>query len=361
MWNDLKNFYNSNKYAILWTVGYTIGAWAIMRYLFNFNIFSALRWHQLFHAHLHGFAGFVFGILILAMVPLYIATTAIIARTHAPLFNFKITIPSFIKTFLTNAFIQTPMVEETPEPTPVPEPQPAPEPEPQPTPETSDAPTTPTAPVATSLDAVPAEMRIAYMRARDNISRAPASAFDLGNVTKAATPVIAPADATPLSTDDTMPIPTDFDISDTDTIIGDTPIFKDIDFDDDTDDDEKANESESPIGANIKTTDNTTGPVTTYLAKNSIAFNITDDVVVTDKFAIASHIDSDFWVADNESWFAAGKIRKSPVASVVEIAQQYGVQPVLYMASDNIMDIDELRPQWESAGIRVINNLDELK
>ena len=102
MWARIKDFYNSNKYAIWWTAGYVAACWAIMRYMFNFNIFSATRWNQLWHAHLYGFAGFVFGILILAMIPLYIATTIVIARTRAPLFNFKLKIPEWIKTFFKN-------------------------------------------------------------------------------------------------------------------------------------------------------------------------------------------------------------------------------------------------------------------
>ena len=113
MWTRIRNFYNSNKYAILWTVGYVIATWAIMRYMFNFNIFSAYRWHQLMHAHLHGFAGFVFGILILAMVPLYVATTIVIARTKSPLFNLKLTFPECVKTFFKKAFTQTPMDDES--------------------------------------------------------------------------------------------------------------------------------------------------------------------------------------------------------------------------------------------------------
>ena len=115
MWNKVKNFYKSNKCAIWWTVLYVFATWAIMQYLFDFNIFSSLRWHQLMHAHLHGFAGLVFGILILAAVPMYIATTIVIARTKAPVFSVKI--PERIKTFFVNAFNQTPM-EEQPQPAP---------------------------------------------------------------------------------------------------------------------------------------------------------------------------------------------------------------------------------------------------
>ena len=329
----VKDFYDSNKYAILWTVGYVFVTWAIMRYMFNFNIFSAYRWHQLMHAHLHGFAGFVFGILILAMVPLYVATTTVIARNNAPLFNFKITIPQFIK----NAFAQSPIEEPAPTPEPEPGPEPAEEKQPEPIPET-----------------VPSELRVAYVRARDNISRNQISAYDLGNITKAPN-IDKNIQPEPLPNE--MPIPTDFDIAETSNIIDDAPVFTDLDFDDDNEDDITVAESKID---DIKTATGDNDLVIKYLTAKSVPYNVIDDVVVTDQFAIVSHTDSDFWVADNESWFAAGKIRKSPIISVIDAAQRHNVQPVLYLGSDNIMDIDDLRPQWESSGIRVITNLKDL-
>ena len=349
---SVKDFYNSKKYAILWTVGYVIATWAIMRYMFNFNIFSAYRWHQLMHAHLHGFAGLVFGILILAMIPLYVATTIVIARNNAPLFNFKITIPEFIKTFFRNAFAQPPLDE----------PQPAPQPESEPEHETPIETTTEseTAPQPESEpipETVPAEMRIAYARARDHITRPPTSAYDLGNITKSpnnthvAEPVAQPDVA------NEMPIPTDFDIDDTQNIMSDVPVFTDLDFDDD---DESSTETESVIMNGIQTATADNDLVIKYLTAQSVPYIVENDVVLTDAFAIVSHTDSDFWVADNESWFAAGKIRKSPIASVMEIATQHNLQPVLYLGANNIMDIDELRPQWEKSGIRVISDLKDL-
>ncbi len=354
MYERIRNFYDSNKHAILWTVGYVIATWAIMRYMFNFNIFSAMRWHQLMHAHLHGFAGLVFGILILAMVPLYVATTIVIARTKAPLFNFKIKIPEFIKTFFKWAFTQTPMDNE-----PVSEPAPAPETkneskqEPTSEPETKTESTPESVPVA-----VPAELRVAYERARDNTAYAQKSVFDLGHVTKKSntTTVETPENTI---TESEMPIPTDFDINDTENIINNVPVFTDLDFDEDDEDDTDESEPTPQIN-DIKTATGDNDSVIKYLTEHSTPYTVENDVVITDKFAIVSHTDSDFWVADNESWFAAGKIRRSPIASVIESATAHNVTPVLYLGSDNIMDIDELRPQWERNGVRVISDLKDL-
>ena len=118
----LSDFYKAHKYVILWTVGYFVATWTVMKFMFNFNILSAHRWWQLAHAELHGFPGFVFGILVLAAVPMYIATTMVIARTKAPLFTIKI--PEFIK----RAFYQTPMPDEIAKPDAVATPPPAGEP-----------------------------------------------------------------------------------------------------------------------------------------------------------------------------------------------------------------------------------------
>lgn len=345
MWTWIKNFYNSNKYATLWTVGYIVVTWAIMRYMFNFNIFSMARWHQLAHAHLHGFAGFVFGILILAMVPLYVATTIVIARTKSPLFNFKLTIPEFIKTFFKNAFTQTPMDE----------PQPESEISPETKTESDTTPTSPTPQAEPVPEIVPAEMLVAYKRARDNVGRTQTSAFDLSNMTKKPAPIVDPTPTTTIESE--MPIPTDFDITDAQNMMTDVPVFTDLDFDEDDDENEAESESQT---TNIQTTTDDNDLVIKYLKSKSTPYTVENDVVITDKFAIVSHTDLDFWVADNESWFAAGKIRKSPIISVIESATAHGVLPVLYLGSDNIMDIDELRPQWERNGVHVINDLTDL-
>ena len=349
MCTRIRDFYNSNKYAILWTVGYVIATWAIMRYMFNFNIFSVVRWHQLMHAHLHGFAGFVFGILILAMVPLYVATTVIIVRSKEPLFNFKLTIPEFIKIFFKNAFAQTPIQDDIqPETALLNE-----------TKNESDIEldnSTETEPTPAPIPAtVPPEMRVAYERARDHITHIQTSAFDLGNITKKTVPAIETTTAP--ATESEMPIPTSFDINDTPDIIDDVPVFTDLDFDDDNEPDQEKQVTQID---DIKTTTGNVDIVSKYLTARSVPHTIENDIVITDTFAIVSHTDSDFWVADNESWFAAGKIRKSPITTVLESAATHHVQPVLYLGTDNIMDINDLRDIWERAGIRIITDLKDL-
>ena len=337
MWNWIVDFYKSHKYVILWTAGYFIATWAIMNFMFDFDILSTYRWHQLAHAHLRGFPGFVFGILILAAIPMYIATTVVIAKTKAPLFTVKI--PEFIKT----AFTQTPMEED----------------EPVDTPEKNDDVTESqdSAPVentpAPIPESVPSEMRMAYERARDHIGRQQTSVFDLGHVTNTA---VAQQEETSTPETPDMPIPTDFDLDEFDTSV---PQFTDINFDDDEydeDDDEIAQDTFK----DVHELPGTVAPVAEYMESKSVPYTIDDDAVVTDKYAIVSHTDADFWVADNESWFAAGKTRPSPIELLKRIASTHNVEPVLYLGADNIMDIDTLISQWESDGIHVIKELNDL-
>ena len=330
MLNKLSNFYKTNKYVIWWTVGYFITTWAIMRYMFNFDIFSRIRWWQLMHAHIRGFAGFVFGILILAAIPMYIATTVVIARTKAPLFSIKI--PEFVK----KAFIQTPIEEPAPETT-------------QSTEEHTET-QTPTKPPVP--ETVPSEMRVAYARARDHVSRTQTSAFDLSNLTKSQSGTNTAIPEPQAVEKNEMPIPTDFDIDDINDIVNSVPTFTDINFDDD---DEEIEITDTPELTNIST------PVTEYMESKSVPYTVDDDVVITNNFAIVSHTDQEFWIADNESWFAAGKTRKSPIELVKRIANKHNVQPVLYLGANNIMDIKTLVPPWENDGIRVVTDLKDLK
>ena len=345
MLDKIANFYKSNKHAIWWSVGYFIAAWAIMQYMFDFNIFSHTRWIQLAHAHLYGFPGFVFGILILAAIPMYIATTVVVARTKSPLFTIKV--PERIKAFLVNAFQQTPMTDENVADTPVPAQtnenadttsnEPAKQADPEPIP-----------------DAVPSELRVAYARAREHIGRAQTSAFDLANITKP-TPT-EHNNTTEQPTPEDIPIPSDFDIEDTDNMISSVPQFTDINFDDEDEDTEITDEDFSDIH---KVSD-TTQDVARYLDSQSVPYTIDDDVVITDKFAIISHTDTDFWVADKENWFAAGKTRKSPIKTVVDAAIKHNVHAVLYLGSENIMDIETLRTEWTDDNISVITDLKDL-
>ncbi|MBP5708069.1 MAG: hypothetical protein J6W79_03675 [Alphaproteobacteria bacterium] len=341
MSNKLLDFYKSHKYVILWTVGYFIATWTIMNFMFDFNILSTHRWWQLGHAHIHGFPGLVFGILLLAAVPMYIATTIVIAKTKEPLFTVKI--PEFIK----RAFQQTPMEEPTPEPAT----------EPVATPVSEEPETKPDTP-APIPETVPSELRVAYARAREHIERT-TSAFDLANVTQTSAPKSTDIESN-TSTPGEIPIPTDFDIDDDlDDMMNSVPQFKEINFDDDDaaiiDDDDIDNQL-----AEVKSVSNTATPVEQYLTSKSIAHTIDNDVVLTNKYAIVSHTDNEFWIADNESWFAAGKTRPSPIELVKKSATEHNVQPILFLGANNIMDIDNLIPQWENDGIKVITDLKDL-
>lgn len=339
MWNLIVKFYKSHKYVVLWTAVYFIAVWAIMNFMFDFNILSAHRWYQLAHAHLRGFPGFVFGILILATIPMYVATTIVIARTKAPLFTIKV--PEIIK----KAFNQTPMDEEVSSTTKeIVLEQTA-------TSSDKDAPAPELIPAS-----VPNEIRTAYARAREHIGRIQTSAFDLGHTTKASTDIQA---ETAPNTDPDIPIPTDFDIDDINNFDPSVPQFTSINFDDDEDDDTD-DENTPDVFETIHELTETLSPIVEYLKSKSRDYSIDGDVVISDKYAIVAHTDKDFWVADTESWFAAGKTRPSPIKSVKSVAMAHNVEPVLYIESRNIMDIDDLIPQWESDGIRVITDLNDL-
>lgn len=78
------------------------------------------------------------------------------------------------------------------------------------------------------------------------------------------------------------------------------------------------------------------------------------------KFAIVTHDDSDFWVADEENWFASGKQKPSPINTVIKIANTENAIPVLLLKTENIMDLDILIPKWKVSGIKIIKNISEL-
>ena len=63
---------------------------------------------------------------------------------------------------------------------------------------------------------------------------------------------------------------------------------------------------------------------------------------------------------DNENWFATGKTRPSPIDKIKSFASEHNLSPVIYLGEQNIMDIETLVPQWESDGIIVITEPDDL-
>lgn len=319
-----------HKYAIIWTICYMAITWAVLYFMFKFNIFNGGQWHKLAHAQLHGFAGFVFGILILSALPLYIATTTLIIRTKKPLVTIpvpKVPLPKWP----TKPTPATPTPCDSPDKDITAEEKTTPDQEPQP-----------------ELPAeIPPELHGAFIRARSRIN-----IIQINN----------PQDTSDESTiapeaNDILPLPSDFDIEldnmpgMDDTPSFNIPVFTDISFDQ-----ENTENATTTIHGNYDNTD-----LIKYLTKNNIEHSIHDDIVTTPTHAIITHSDENFWVIDNENWFANGQTRPALQKTITEFATEHNLTPVIYLATQNIMDIDAHIKQWESSGIIVITSPDELQ
>ena len=287
-------------------------------------MFSCHYWWKFFHASLHGFPGFVFGTLVYAMIPVYIATTVITYRKK------EMIIPIPFAEKISKIFAkksETPAPEQT---------------------ETKDE-KTETVVEPEYPSELPPELRVPFMRAKNRIPLTSAiSVYNKTNsdIKNGATNTTTPAPAQEnVSENNDIPIPMDFDISDTiSTNMNDSvPTFTDIDFD-------------TPIATETELSNNTTK----YLHDKNIEYETYRDYVATDKFVIYEHSDEEFWIMDGDSWFAAGKQKDSPVSELIDLAKQNELTPVIYLCSQNIMDIDNTIANFESSGIRVVKNLDEL-
>lgn len=322
---SLLGFLQSNKYVIIWTLCYFFIVWAIMLWMFNFDIFSVAQWHILAHAKLRGFPGFVFGLMILATLPLYVATTVIIYRTKKPLFSLP------LSKFIGPVFTE----EEKPD-------------KPNETEKAEQETDTPeTKPFPAEM---PAELRAAFIKARSNLEFKPIkSNFDISNV------ISANASKSPDNITDqdaeanVFPLPSDFDFDDNSqessyesALPNFTPVFQDINFDNEP-------EEETPQQK-----------ILNQLNSDGKKARIEDNLILTNESAIVVHDDSDFWIADEDAWFAAGKQKKSPVLNVLEKSKQLNLQPVLYLAQTNIMDLESRKQDWEKQGIKIVFDTTEL-
>ena len=324
MQERIVTFFKSNKYAIIWTACYVFIMWATLRFLFHFSMFSGADWWRLAHAHLRGFPGFVFGLMILAALPLYIATTAVIVRTGRPL----VTVP-VPKLRRDTATPETPAA-------------------------TTDGADTPDAPNPIPSH-IPLELQAAFINARRRVSAMPWPPANTTAGTDASPETPAP---TILDSGD-MPLPPDFDIPFEEPVAAPSvPMFKEISFDEPDDVTDAAKVAAAPT---IPTpTDDHNSPVAEYLKSIGRDVMIDGDLVISGDIAIATHADTDFWVADDVAWFASGKHRPSPVAALHDAAATRGLRPVLYLAATNIMDLDAMVTQWTATGIRVITDITEL-
>lgn len=343
----ITDFIKTQRHIITWTITYVFIMWAILRGLFNFNIFSPVHWSYLLHLHLRGFAGLVFGLLILAALPMYIATTTLVARNGAPLF--KVPVPKFLVRAFSGAPVAQPENDDVAS-----------------TPDDTDAPANKPLP-----DNLPTELRSAFLRARERVGNDQISSFDVRITDATPVPAVAPQ-ATDTMGD--LPLPSDFDdfgsfddapLDGTNTTPDiSVPVFKEINFDGFDDDTvieiPNATGETIPDVAPIATSpanDRATS-VTDFLGAHNIPIVATDDdVVVTNKYAIATHDDPSFWVADGDTWFATGRQKPSPVATAIRVATAHNVTPVLYLACDKIMNIATRRSDWEKSGVIITNDL----
>ncbi|MBD5400904.1 hypothetical protein HDR61_04160 [bacterium] len=346
----MKNIFatlKGNFYTVIWTACYVFMMWTILAGLFGFDMFSGAAWIRLMHSRLHGFGGLVFGILILAAIPMYIATTTIIIRTKKPLFS--IPIPNVVR----RAF--------APSPTPTAEP------------DTNTAQDTEQkSPIPEQFDLspdIPTELRGAFIRARRGTSvQTRRSAFDMANIsdnninTNYSQSGIIQND---IPAENSIPLPDDFDFMDTEPTpamipAGGMPNFSEITFDE-----TPSNITPStPTFATIDTTP-TEAPITPPAQTPKIDTpqsdtNTDGEFIISNGMLIAAHTDPDFWIADDTDWFAGGKQRPSPVMAVKNRAAELGLKPVLYLAETNILDLDERIAAWESDGVRVVKDLSEL-
>lgn len=317
--NKILEFFKSHLIIVKWTIWYFFIFWLILKCIFGFDMVSYHYWWKFFHATLHGFFGFVFGALICSMIPLYIVTTTITYRNQ----EYVIKIPFIDKVF---AFIskifkkpeqksEEKIIEE-----------PAPEPEQQ---------TTKQYP-----DDLPPELRIPFMRAKQHLPLTGAISTYNKPISKTSTQIQTNEEPT----SNEIPIPNDFDIGDAfDTTTDSVPTFTDINFD-------------TPISTETQLQNNTTK----YFDKTNTEYETYHEFVATEKYLIYEHNDEDFWVMDGDTWFASGKQKDSPINELIEIAKQNGLQPVIYLASENIMDVDGTIKNFETNNIRVIKNLDDL-
>ncbi len=320
--NLISEFWKRIKTPIFWTIGYLAILWLIYYTLFNFDIFNSNHWIRAAHAHLHGLGGFTFVILTLSAIPLYISSMSFIFKNKKPFFT--IPTPQFITKLFTKP---EPVTEKT-------------EPEPEST-KVDDTPDIP--------EHFPTEMRGAFIHARthpDRITTPICSACSTN-------PNIYPTNDTPAAPAELneMPLPPDFDDDTMPNIpepsASSTPVFQDINF---YDDDEEDNNEQ-----------NIDSDVAEHLNKTNREYNVIDnDFILTNDLVIAVHNDPDFWIMDEPTWFAAGKTRPSPIDALLSAGNQHKTKPVLFLKETNIMKLDDKITEWKNKGITVITSLSDL-
>jgi len=342
MFGKIRNFIKDRRPAFVWTVFYAASLWLLMSFMFGFDIFNPFHWMKVPTVRLNGLPGLAFGTLIVATFPIYFATLNFIKENK--------------KTIIPIPFAADKKKEE----------------------KKSESDLKPKAenqnPEIALPPNLPPELHELYIRASKNEAlRTVKSAFEM-NGDHDALPNVPPAPA-PKDTDSSFPIP-DFDAETKDE--SSAPMFKEISFDEggpkfeSVFDSKKDSESESVIPGHGAAMNPESGKVQEVEKKlKSLGFETSTDgdIIIASnsklktgnsKLAIAVHSDSDFTIADESDWFAAGKQKPSPIAAVLSAAARHDAAPVLYLGANNIMDLADLKTKWLGMGVRVIMDLGDL-
>ncbi|MCL1892343.1 MAG: hypothetical protein FWF97_03615 [Alphaproteobacteria bacterium] len=296
-----KKSFIASKNFLLWTGWYFVASYLIFLGFFGFNLLSPAAWQKIPNIALHGFGGLTFGMALIAWIPIWLAGSMAIAKTGKPILSF--------------AKKEEPKKEVEEESAPQ-EKQPE----------------------INFPDAMPEEMRVPYARMmRGQLARGAMDCKVIQKNDKAAAlsaecKETAPASAKAMAgkPEEEMMLPDSFDMETPDS--GNVPQFREITFGD-------------PL------------PAPDIPAS---AQEIKIETRKGKKFAIATHDDPDFWIADSENWFATGKQKPSPVETAIAAAAENDATPVLLLASENIMDLDAQRKKWVAAGVVVVKDLEEL-
>lgn len=218
-----------------------------------------------------------------------------------------------------------------------------PEPESEPEPETTEN----TDSASEYPDDLPSELRAPFIRMKQRLSFT--GALSTFNKQQTNTDILQTVQTTTASESESFPIPTDFDIGDSlpDTSI---PQFTDINFD------EPKPQPNAP-----ETTNEPENTVIKYFKQNNIEYETYKDYIATAKYIVYTHSDSDFWILDSQTWFAAGKQHDSPIPELLELATENNLTPVIYFESKNVMDFEGTCKQIQESGVKTITDLTELQ
>lgn len=312
MLKKIKSFFTefikvlTNRKLYVWTIWYFLVLYFIFKFLFNFDIL--FDWVFLANASLNGFSGFVFGTVLIAALPLYVASAALIKRNNKPLITFVKPVDKKKESApTTDIVIQKKSDVKFPE-------------------------------------FLPAELHEQYIRMQTGQLTRANSFLGTGSNSSISSNTGAVEISAPGVE---IPLPEHFDF-DSDSDKTQSPVFHEITFND--------------YGYNNDSGESVVLPKFILDLQNSgYDLSYDNDVFIAksekDTLAVAVHDDSEFWVPDDvENWFANGKQKTSPIKNLLNVAKSFGAHAVFLLLTPNILNFDECVSRWEKMGIQVITD-----